>query len=854
MSEQSVPDVYRPPWVEERASWYRAVTLADRQPATSHNGTAQGRVHDYFGMTPHSAAARVQRIQAVSAMIKQTAAAAAPSADPGDLQKARPTTPPVEPSGPVRTVDYDDGPQPGEKSADQLAREAKTRAEQQKRNQKPGATTPAQPPTSPTPGAAATPAPPAAPSPPHTESQPPAPETTVGEQTSPAVVNEPSSAPIAVPPSGIGSLAENPVLAQMYGLNLPATSPPPPEGSLSWMLESGQAPPAEPSQAPTQTSVTANGEIIIPPPALTKVDPNKPPSDPPYYHNGPGLLSSPPPAPRFSFYDPATGESGQLPLPSTVPQPGVVQTPGGTLGVDNFDGTSWSSQPVNPESPNATRTRQLTFRDADGEDHPFTATYDEHGNLATLTGASGAYLTFGMGEEGLVVTGSGFLDPGTASASVEEFEQLFMFIAPPLRGIRPVLQGGRTLNNLLKEETPPPAGAPITPGRPGPHVPPSRRPPVFRPPYPDRPEIDYPSDDSGFPETAPPTELTPPDLFPTYPKPPGIDYPAPPDVDGDEEPELDRTPEAPPLLPSHPLTPDGVPSIDIDLPGPPRPGPWIPFIPGPLAPNQEAPGTPVDPRTEPLFDPFEFGPAPFPSDGGTPLRPASPLTNPRPWTLPRAQTGPDEPTSGKDSVIESDLEIGLSPETATTPTAASDPSETFLGSPGGGESSAGASDMASSIEELVAEYVASGITQEMSEWLAAALQELPDRLPEDKKKALVSLYEQSARAGIEIRHGQEAEEYLDWAARRNDASPETFLAVVLGDLIMVRESVRFDVRTLAEEVIQARHQSEGQTDIFQSEVDARRELIDQAERYALTAEEVADIEEELRIMIERGYY
>ncbi|GAB2721981.1 ADP-ribosyltransferase [Nocardia thraciensis] len=132
--------------------------------------------------------------------------------------------------------------------------------------------------------------------------------------------------------------------------------------------------------------------------------------------------------------------------------------------------------------------------------------------------------------------------------------------------------------------------------------------------------------------------------------------------------------------------------------------------------------------------------------------------------------------------------------------------------------------------------------------------DLPDDLPPDKRAAILRIYAEAEQNNVEIRSGEEAERYLDWVAARSDDESDSFLAVTMGDLIMVRESVQFDTRTLGEELIHAGQQMSGRSDIFECEIEARETLLAEPEKYALTSEEVSEIEHELRTMRERGYY
>ncbi|MFI6045245.1 EndoU domain-containing protein [Nocardia sp. NPDC051321] len=326
----------------------------------------------------------------------------------------------------------------------------------------------------------------------------------------------------------------------------------------------------------------ADPELAKLPPAITSVDPSQKPTDPPYYSQGPGLVPAKPEPPRFSYVDPQTGEVKPMNLPESKPQPGVVQTPGGSAAVDNFDGTSWELKPVNPDSPDANLSRHLIYNGPDGKQKTYTANYGPDGKLRNIIDpGSGAYVDFGYQKGELVITGTGTLDPGRALATTDEVEQFFMLVVPPLKGARPVIQGGKGLYNLLKDDP----QAPMVPP-PVPRNRPDTNPPLtITPPYPDIPEIPHLPNTPDLPDIPGGTDI------------PGLpDKPEIPDIpDGSRIPDPGDNggvpnPGAPTVVPVPVPAPGTKPPSE--LPGPTEFGPADPGnadgqgeFPGPSAPE-----------------------------------------------------------------------------------------------------------------------------------------------------------------------------------------------------------------------------------------------------------------------------
>lgn len=126
-----------------------------------------------------------------------------------------------------------------------------------------------------------------------------------------------------------------------------------------------------------------------------------------------------------------------------------------------------------------------------------------------------------------------------------------------------------------------------------------------------------------------------------------------------------------------------------------------------------------------------------------------------------------------------------------------------------------------------------------------------------RDQALRDVLADASALGVEIVTGEEAERYLDHAAKMNGIPPQAMHAVTLGDLIMVREASATDVRTLREELIHTQQQKGMEISaeaVTRGEVEARELLLQNANRWGVTEDERAEIREDLRKIEERGGY
>ena len=130
--------------------------------------------------------------------------------------------------------------------------------------------------------------------------------------------------------------------------------------------------------------------------------------------------------------------------------------------------------------------------------------------------------------------------------------------------------------------------------------------------------------------------------------------------------------------------------------------------------------------------------------------------------------------------------------------------------------------------------------------------------PVPRPQALADVRADAIAKGVEIRSGPEADAYLDYAARMHGQDPSDFHAVALGeDLVFVRESHLNNPRTLREELIhtdQAKRGEQSSATVVQNEIAAREEMIENADKWGITAEEVAGMKRDIQTMNETGRY
>ncbi len=156
-----------------------------------------------------------------------------------------------------------------------------------------------------------------------------------------------------------------------------------------------------------------------------------------------------------------------------------------------------------------------------------------------------------------------------------------------------------------------------------------------------------------------------------------------------------------------------------------------------------------------------------------------------------------------------------------------------------------------------ADKLGSGEISDMRETCQQPLTPRPARA-----QALQDVYDEAERCGVQILTDADPEIklYMDNAAKREGVPPEGMHAITLGDIILIRQQHAANVRVLREELIHTQQQREGFTvgpgrdTITAMELDARRQLLSNKDTWALTNEEVAEIEHEIATIQKRGRY
>ncbi len=132
-----------------------------------------------------------------------------------------------------------------------------------------------------------------------------------------------------------------------------------------------------------------------------------------------------------------------------------------------------------------------------------------------------------------------------------------------------------------------------------------------------------------------------------------------------------------------------------------------------------------------------------------------------------------------------------------------------------------------------------------------------------RERALKNVYKEVERHSIKIITDADPEiaEYMDNAAVRQGVRPEDMHAITLGtDTILIRKQYASDVRILREELIHTQQQVEGllidpgRDMIAAMELDARYQLLQNKDSWALTDEEAAEIEREIIAIRQKGRY
>lgn len=131
--------------------------------------------------------------------------------------------------------------------------------------------------------------------------------------------------------------------------------------------------------------------------------------------------------------------------------------------------------------------------------------------------------------------------------------------------------------------------------------------------------------------------------------------------------------------------------------------------------------------------------------------------------------------------------------------------------------------------------------------------------PITRSQALDDVLAEAAALGVEIRTGQEANDYLNFAAKMTGMPPEAMQAATLGaDLVFLRDEVKDDPRVIREEVIHTQQQAAGVSvdlaSTANAEVEARELMIANQARWGITDDEVAEMKNDIKLITERGRY
>ena len=126
----------------------------------------------------------------------------------------------------------------------------------------------------------------------------------------------------------------------------------------------------------------------------------------------------------------------------------------------------------------------------------------------------------------------------------------------------------------------------------------------------------------------------------------------------------------------------------------------------------------------------------------------------------------------------------------------------------------------------------------------------------NRSEALQELLNEIQNGGVEIHSDEEAQAYLDFAAKQRGIPPKSVHAVAIGNDILVRKEYAENVRVLREEWIHIGQQRHGlaSNEIVEAEIEARELMIQNRRRWAITNNEVREMIREIRQMRERGRY
>jgi len=125
-----------------------------------------------------------------------------------------------------------------------------------------------------------------------------------------------------------------------------------------------------------------------------------------------------------------------------------------------------------------------------------------------------------------------------------------------------------------------------------------------------------------------------------------------------------------------------------------------------------------------------------------------------------------------------------------------------------------------------------------------------------REQALNDVRADIMRAGATVSSSPDDVAYLDSRERAYGLPPGSMTAVTIGNIIVVRPEHADDVVALREELIHVQQQQSGlggSTSVDALEIAARREMIEKAEQWGITREQVAMLNAEIESILAHGY-
>ena len=128
-----------------------------------------------------------------------------------------------------------------------------------------------------------------------------------------------------------------------------------------------------------------------------------------------------------------------------------------------------------------------------------------------------------------------------------------------------------------------------------------------------------------------------------------------------------------------------------------------------------------------------------------------------------------------------------------------------------------------------------------------------------REQALKDVLREADELEVEIRSDQEAEEYLDYAARMSGIKAHQMHAATLGsDLIMVRKLHLNNPRILREELLHTQQQKKGisisSASVTNAEIEVRIVMLQNRYKWGITEAEAQEMIEDVRLIEKRGGY